>query len=382
MANNTIQTIEKMQSSFPHIYNVYDKKTILYALLSVFGEKYGVRTDIIDRLYAMIGIDSTYNEDLEHRWGSLLNIYKQSGESYDEYRSRLKIVYSSLSGGTAEAIKYAIASATGINANIDSYIHVYDAWEYPYEIDASLLGIDEIVDETSLYGSIVCTIDLAGIDNIVDHTKIANAINQTKASGINPCLLFLYNIEEYISLLRNNDALTDVIKQDIYESAIFNNIDGSVMGEAVFGKAILGDITNTVDIFTDSITEATQESSVVDIDVSIADRMIPRMMQESVSIGSNTNNSSKIMYGVQESGAFVGTDNLLQGKIVMQEVQETGTFDGVSEMWGNFGTNSAILNESFVTNMYAEPDECVDVITYSAELGTGILGNMILNVTM
>lgn len=383
MTNNTIQAIERMQASFPHIYNVYDKGTILYALLSVFGEKYGMRTDIVDRLYAMIGIDSTYDEDLEYRWGSLLNIYKQFGESYDEYRSRLKIVYSSLSGGTAESIKYAIASAAGINSNIDNYVHVYDAWKYPYYIDTSLLGIDEIVDETSLYGSIICTVDLAGIDNIIDHTKIASAINQTKASGINPYLLFLYNIEESLSLPRNRDRLIDTIKQDIHESAKFNNIDGSVLGEAILGKTILGDITNSVDNVVDNIIQTTQETASIDtFNSRCIDTVIPRTIQESATISSDVNHSSKIMQEVHESVLVDSNDNLQYSDIKMQTTQEIGMISDASNIWGNLGTNSAILNESFVTNIYAEPDECVDVITYSAELGTGILGNMILNVTM
>lgn len=207
ISDNSRQITEKMQASFPHTYNVYDKNTILYALLSVIGERYGARTDIIDRLYAMIGIDSTYNQDLEHRWGSLLRIYRQDNESYDSYRSRLLTVYSSLAGGTAEAIKYAIASVIGIiNADdIDRYINVYDAWKYPYEID------ENIVSDTS-YGHIICTVDISANESIIlSIYKIMDIINKTKASGIYPYLLFMHTANESATLSYNEETLTNII---------------------------------------------------------------------------------------------------------------------------------------------------------------------------
>ena len=103
--------LSRMQGNFPHIYDVYNDKTILYAILSIYASKYNMTRDIIDRIYGMIGIETTYDEDLEHRWGSMLGIYKEIGESYDDYRARLMIVYASFSGGTAEAIKYAVGLA-------------------------------------------------------------------------------------------------------------------------------------------------------------------------------------------------------------------------------------------------------------------------------
>ena len=208
MTENTRLAIEKMQSSFPHLYNVYDKNTILYALLSVFGERYGVRTDIIDRLYAMSGIDSTYDEDLEHRWGSLLGIYRQNNEPFDNYRNRLLIAYSSLAGGTAEAIKYAIASVVGIATDkdaIDEYIKVYDAWKYPYEVDPN------VIHDTS-YGHIICTIDLQANEGaMMMYDKVMDVINTTKASGIYPYLLFIYNINESATLkYQEEDIINDI----------------------------------------------------------------------------------------------------------------------------------------------------------------------------
>ena len=105
MIDRNKELLPQMQASFPHLYDVYNEKTILYALLSVYADRAKSRLRIIDRLYAMIGIDSTYDEDLEYRWGSLLGIKRNSGESYSDYRARLLIIYASLADGTAEAIE-------------------------------------------------------------------------------------------------------------------------------------------------------------------------------------------------------------------------------------------------------------------------------------
>lgn len=211
MASNTETIIEKMQASFPHIYNVYDKNTVLYALISTYGKRYGLRTDIIDRLYAMIGIDSTYDEDLEYRWGSLLRIYKQVGESYNDYRSRLKTVYSSLAGGTAESIKYAIASVIGMSSDpdmIDKYIKVYDAWDYDGEVPAG-----DVIDKS--YGNMVCVVDLsiAGtIDNVKG--KIMESICNVKASGTNPHIILKYTLDDSCTISADDDYLSDIVAKD------------------------------------------------------------------------------------------------------------------------------------------------------------------------
>lgn len=204
------EIIELMQSRFPRIYDVYNKKSVLYSLLSVYADRIGKRTKIADRLYAMIGIDSTYDEDLEHRWGSMLGIYKMSGESYNDYRRRLLVVYSSLSGGTEEAIKYAIASAIGISndANaINEYINVYDAWLY----DGDIPDGEEI--DTS-YGNIICTVDLSMIGMVEDvKNKILESIYKVKASGINPHVIMKYIINESYGIVGDDD-FEDIVITD------------------------------------------------------------------------------------------------------------------------------------------------------------------------
>lgn len=308
MTDNSKRIIERMQDSFPNLYNVYDKNTILYTLLSIFGGRLGARTNIIDRLYAMIGIDSTYDEDLEHRWGSLLGMYRQNNESYDNYRGRLLITYSSLSGGTAESIKYAIASTAGItnDDDINKYIHVYDAWEYPYELDEDVLGI-EVTDEASLYGSSICTVDVSSIAN-VNYTDVMSTINQVKASGINMYLLFLYGVINESATLSRSDIIHDTIKSEVHDIAEFYEVvsNTGIMGKAIMGRAILGNMN--------SPTNHIRIDTFVD----------------------------KIKYELDECGSITNHINT----------------------WSNFGTNSAILNKSLVTNMYIEPDEHTDIIIY------------------
>lgn len=239
-----------MQSRFPHsIYNVYDKNTLIYALLSVYADKMDASTNIIDRLYAMIGIDSTYDEDLEHRWGSLLGVYKSDNESYRDYRSRLMIVYSSLAGGTTEAIKYAIASVVGISDNqelIDKYIHVYDAWKYDGSIDTSSL-------DTS-YGHIICTVDIT-IDESISrlHDEVMQSINMVKASGIEPYLFFMYIVNDSATLHTNDIELDKIILADTdnIKTRVTDNTSDSIrmstITDSVSAKSeIVGDMWSTL----------------------------------------------------------------------------------------------------------------------------------------
>lgn len=231
--NNT--TLDKMQGNFPHIYDVYNDKTILYALLSIYASKYDLTREIIDRIYGMIGIETTYDEDLEHRWGSMLGIYKEVDETYDDYRARLMIVYASFSGGTKEAIKYAVAVTVGISTEkdvIDRYIKIIDAWEYPNELlphdtdpaydpitnnSQCLLNSGFILNrpyDAHKNGAFVCTIDLS-IDESIHYykDKIMNAINQTRASGINAYLAFLYISNEIADIVRNCDTETMIVRE-------------------------------------------------------------------------------------------------------------------------------------------------------------------------
>lgn len=437
MTDNSRQIIERMQASFPHLYNVYDKSTILYALLSVFGERMGTRTDIIDRLYAMIGIDSTYDEDLEHRWGSLLGVYRQNGESFNDYRSRLLIVYSSLAGGTAEAIKFAIASAIGITSDtnaINQYIKVYDAWKYPYEVpDKSLTNKDDVLTNqnfitnteviSATYGHIICTVDLSVNEGIAGmYSKIMNAINTTKASGIYPYLLFIYITHE-LTTLSYREQIFDKISEKSSELSYFvsakdtyypqtnngyltnstfmtnreihvDNVDDyydNIIQKIVEGCSITR-IKSTEwerDIGTTNDTMITNQFADTD---EIYDKVISSNI-DVVSIDSDDYTGTELSYlSNEESGLYLfgskqSDDSSLFGSaifgqavfgryldgadkfvdVIKHTIQESRAVhsDVNTEIWSRVGTNNAVLNDGFVTNMLMETDEFSDEITYT-----------------
>ena len=202
---DSAQILANMQASFPHIYDVYNEKSILYALLSVYADRCGRRNQILTRLYGMIGIDTTYDEDLERRWGSLLGISRNNNESIEDYRTRLMIVYASLAGGTEEAIKYAIASTIGFSDSpdtINKYIKVYDAWLYN--------GIDESIVNKE-YGAFVCTVDISDSENVaMYYDKIMHAINTTKASGTVPYLIFLYTMCDNVQITAEDTDIMEI----------------------------------------------------------------------------------------------------------------------------------------------------------------------------
>ena len=436
MTDNSRQIIERMQASFPHLYNVYDKSTILYALLSVFGERMGTRTDIIDRLYAMIGIDSTYDEDLEHRWGSLLGVYRQNGESFNDYRSRLLIVYSSLAGGTAEAIKFAIASAIGITSDtnaINQYIKVYDAWKYPYEVpDKSLTNKDDVLTNqnfitnteviSATYGHIICTVDLSVNEGIAGmYSKIMNAINTTKASGIYPYLLFIYITHE-LTTLSYREQIFDKISEKSSELSYFasakdtyypqtnngyltnstfmtnreihvDNVDDyhdNIVQKIVEGCSITRikstewerDIGTTNDTMitnqfadTDEIHDKVMSSNTDIASIDSDERIKYKMYEEQLEFVSITGQQHAFRSLINRS--LLNNDFILNdgtsfdvGSKFVDKVKNTikeskAICSDITTTWATIGTNSSILNAGFVTNMFMQSDECVDIIQYS-----------------
>lgn len=195
----SISSLENIQFRLPNFYDKYNNRSVIHGLINVFADIGESRTDTINRLDDMIGIDTTRDEDLQYRWGNMLSINKNPDESYTAYRNRLKMAYPSLVGGTEKAIKYAIASTIGISNEqdlIDTYINVYDAWEYdgPINIDESIKG----------YGNVLCTIDLTVGQNAFDmENEIIDAINIVKASGVKPHILYLnLKVDTYSQLNR------------------------------------------------------------------------------------------------------------------------------------------------------------------------------------
>lgn len=246
-----------MQSRFPRMYNVYDKNTHIYKLLSVYAHRCSDRDNILDRLYKMLDIDETLDEDLEHRWGSLLGIKKMAGEEYEDYRRRLQIVYASFAGGTTEAIKYAIASVIGISSDanmIDQCIHIYDAWEYT--------GDD--IDKSHLtYGHIVCVVDLSivgMVDNI--NNTILSSVNGAKSAGVCPHIVLIYVINDVAKIKCNEDSRYHITTQSADNVCISRRgkqgESSALFGFAKFGSAIMGYSDDSCDMYNDVITYVKQ----------------------------------------------------------------------------------------------------------------------------
>ena len=135
--------LESILRRFPQ--NAYDvtESTALYKLIESIIYEFNVIMDNINRVDNMLGIDTILTDDLYNRFGSLLNIKRNSKETDEQYRNRLKTSVTALSGGTKEAIRYAIACSLGINddPSVTDRIKVYDAWEY--EGDSGEININK-----------------------------------------------------------------------------------------------------------------------------------------------------------------------------------------------------------------------------------------------
>lgn len=188
--------IDAVMNRFPqYSYDPENRESILYKLIKSIIDEFNITMGNIDRINKMIGIDSILPDDIYNRFGALLNIKQNKNETDEQYRDRLKVSITSLSGGTAEAIKYAIACGLGINDDsvaIDSKIHIYDSWKYD----------GDEADIIKEYGYVVCLIDL---DNGAYSTDIESIVtrsaNEVKAAGVN--IQFIYRnfrIVYYIEL--------------------------------------------------------------------------------------------------------------------------------------------------------------------------------------
>ena len=153
--------------------------TALYRLIKSIIDEFNITMSNINRIDKMIDINTVLPDDMYTRFGALLNIRQNKGETDEQYRNRLKVSVTSLSGGTAEAIRYAIASGLGINDDPVAMerIRVYDAWKYN--------GTESVVRE---YGYVVCTIDLNAVSysSDIENTMkiISESASNVKSAGI------------------------------------------------------------------------------------------------------------------------------------------------------------------------------------------------------
>lgn len=176
--------IEAILRRFPqHAYDPDNKSSALYKLVRSIVDEFNITMGNIDRISKMISIDTALPDDIYNRFGALLNIKQNKNETDAQYRSRLKTSVVSLSGGTAEAIRYAVASGLGINddANAMERIRIYDAWDY-----------DKSDNINKDHGYVVCEIDLNQRQYSEEMEKtIIESANSVKAAGV--IIQFIYN---------------------------------------------------------------------------------------------------------------------------------------------------------------------------------------------
>ena len=157
-------------------------ETALSKLLKSIVDEFNIASSNIDRVDRMLGIDTILPDDVYNRFGAIFGITQNKGETDEQYRTRLKTSITMLSGGTAEAVKYAIACGLGINNDPSAMdnIHIYDAWNYTGSANVN-----------KDYGYVVCEIDLNQGQYSVDMEKIvAESANNVKAAGV--IIQFIY----------------------------------------------------------------------------------------------------------------------------------------------------------------------------------------------
>lgn len=386
MADNSPTTaLEELQSRFPHIYDVYNEKTVLYALLDIYAKNHEYKLGLIDRLYSALGIEDTYDEDLEWRWGSLLNLYRHPNESYSDYRSRLEIVYPSLVGGTAEAIKYAVATAIGLTSDsdvIDQYIHVYDAWEYEGEIidDGSSHDTYEPTTNTNLalndgfktnlpynlkkYGAFVVTVDLSISETIADYQKaVTEAVMNTKASGTQPYIIYLYVFYDSAVIKNNGDDVDMMNINDTKYEDVILAVDDELLPEVltVSYNEIVGLLAD--DDVLSHIKQVLSENTGIHTDDQIVDNIDLQNDEDASIIGLNRffipmlNNSAKLnqsfILSLVDSVDDVDT---FEDNIKLQQDDIVG-IDGSDEYNDAF----SILQDE-ISNLESEIDDMLDII--------------------
>lgn len=188
-------TIDRIRDRLPQFYNL-DPNSNVMKILGAFVEEID-RADANNiRIASMTSISKTYGEDLYDRWGLLFGIKRQPGESDNSYRARLKLMVTSLSGGTIDSVRYSIAVGLGINNDtnaIDKLLKIYDGWEYA----------EPLVDETLRSpGNIICVVDLENqVFSAEKEQIVRDAINNVKAAGVNAFVTFNnYRIVFYAQL--------------------------------------------------------------------------------------------------------------------------------------------------------------------------------------
>lgn len=218
--------IEAILDKIPHYYNK-DTSSKIYNILKSFADEFEITgAQYIDRADNDIGIITTVADDLDWRWGKFLGVKRKINEPDDSYRLRLVNTINSLHGGTAEAIRYAVALILGISDNderMDRQIKIYDAWNFDaapnkeYGNFVVYIRFDGNMDYSDIY-----------YDGIED--DIADIVDGVKAAGTNCAVIFGCTVHNAIGVYHHHQLLQlthDDIRWKLTSMVLeHNNLEG------------------------------------------------------------------------------------------------------------------------------------------------------------
>jgi len=184
-------------TSITRLIGVLEAGTVTNALFDSIGAEFTSLNDSIQYVIDNNNIDNSVGEELDDKWGALLNRRRMDAETDDEYRERMKSLLNDLVGGTTSAIKYAVANAIGVNdgnESIQSKVHIVDAWEF----------VDGIPTDPTP-GNAVCFIEWDSTEFGGELTqemrdKIAEFVDNAKAAGVKFQIVFKVLVISYEDL--------------------------------------------------------------------------------------------------------------------------------------------------------------------------------------
>lgn len=177
--------LEYILQRMPSFYNTSAQDSVLRTIINALTSEISLYDDKVSRVGNAIGINTTTGSDIDTRWGSLLNIMREYGESDDDYRNRLKTSIIQLQGGTALSLRHAVSIAMGITNSVDiqSRIRVYDAWECPTQYPSSIIS--------TLPGNVIALIDTDGQSpSNINQQRVNTNISIAKAAGVNVQVIY------------------------------------------------------------------------------------------------------------------------------------------------------------------------------------------------
>lgn len=232
---------------FPSFWN--KDSGIVRAIVDAMASELSRADDQINVVDQMIGINGTFGNDLDKRWGALLNIPRHLGEDDVKYRNRLGTSISNLSGGTADALKYATSVVLGTDGveMINDPISIIDAWLYTGN------GVSE---SDKAYGHVVCYIDVDAAPYL-DETRVNDlysVLKSAKASGTMVHLVWYKREQPEMADTTASTSYTDTMNLFMPHLDDVDIVDGgnTIIGEE-HAKIGVDDTEVSVDI-TESIS--------------------------------------------------------------------------------------------------------------------------------